>query len=164
MNPTVENNSAETQVACLPAGETKALTRMGKQTGTRYFHGGLSAAKIREAGKAAGLKGKELTEYVNRALTDRRTNVLAEAQSVALYADRMGFSAAYTDVKEKTITTRYEKGGVIVPAMPTAEDVQKYSAAERAKLLALLGVTEAPAPTLPAPTTTEAVVVTPAAE
>lgn len=90
------------------AAATPIVSKSGKVIGTLYKFGVLTARELREEGKAAGMRGDALTEYVNAALKGEAEarNLLASAKVQKAFND-----GAIAD------TFRDTKGGIVLRAV-----------------------------------------------
>lgn len=111
------------------AAATPILSKSGKIIGTLYRFGTLTARELREEGKAAGLKGDALTEYVNASLKGEAEarNLLASAKVQKAFND-----GAIAD------TFRDTKGGIVLRAVkPKAVKAKGPSVDEKLAAAAL---------------------------
>jgi hypothetical protein len=118
--------------------------------------GQFSAKEIREAGRALGLRGDKLTEYVNKALTDS-AHARAAAGAVAVAAlQSNGFVYDVATARKNSAQIKFVKPPELKSPMARAKQaLAKMSDEERAEILALLkGATTAPAPTVDVTSTT----------
>lgn len=127
-------------VAPSPAG-LPLVSKSGKEIGRRFLMGAKTAKELREEGKAAGLRGDKLTEYVNSFLSGDEVamrNAATAATLSALVAE--GFTGDYADKRKNSAIIR-----LVRPAAPKVDaNADKLAKAEaeveelRAKLNALL--------------------------
>lgn len=106
----------ETPAAALPDSRKAIVGRRGKVLGSRYYMGTKSAGELKLAGKALGLKGNKLNEWVNLALRNDETGRSAATICSVMELNRLGFSGDVLDVKSKTATFRFVK--VVAPTVP----------------------------------------------
>jgi hypothetical protein len=71
--------------------------------------GGKSAAELRRAGKAIGLRGNGLSEWVNRALTDEKASRAAAVAATVSALDSAGFIADTADIRKNSATIKFVK-------------------------------------------------------
>ena len=117
------------------------ISKSGKEIGRRFLMGAKTAKELREAGKAAGLRGDKLTEYVNSFLSGDEIamrNAATAATLSALVAE--GYVGDVADKRKNSAIIR-----MVRPSSPKVDaDADKLAKAEaeveelRAKLNALL--------------------------
>lgn len=120
--------------ATMPANSISLRSPRGKEIGTRYFIGTRSASQLKDAGKALGMKGAALKDWVNAALTDEAAARSAGLAATVSALGSAGFVGDTVDVRKSTATIRLVK-----PAEASAK-VSKMAAleAEIAELRAML--------------------------
>lgn len=85
------------------------VSKKGKVMGHRYFMGSLSAKDIRAAGKAQGLKGSALNEYVNTSLRDETANRQASVAVIVTGLHANGYVGDTSEVRSKSAVIRFTK-------------------------------------------------------
>jgi hypothetical protein len=95
----------------VPAGPRTAtlLSPRGKACGERTFMGSKSAGELRRAGKAIGLKGNGLSEWVNRALTNEKASRAAAVAATVSALDSAGYVADVADIRKASATIKFVK-------------------------------------------------------
>lgn len=131
-------------VAPAPAG-LPLISKSGKEVGRRFLMGAKTARELREEGKAHGLKGDKLTEYVNSFLSGDEVamrNAATAATLSALVAE--GFTGDYADKRKNSAVIRLVRPAA--PKVNTNADRLAKAEAEveelRAKLNALLAAAQ----------------------
>jgi hypothetical protein len=108
------------------------VTADGKDRGTRYsFVGQSTASGLRAEGKDKGLKGKELTAWVNAHLTGDTANVAKMKGAMFLEScSQAGLVPVYGDVNAKgsTATLKFQKAST---STLTAADARAAAAEAR---------------------------------
>lgn len=136
--PAVSTPAPVAPVAPLPppavvadAGATPIIAKSGKQIGTLYRFGALTAGELRDEGKAAGLRGDKLTEYVNSSLKGEAEgrNLLAVAKVQAAFN-----AGAVAD------TFRDTTGAIVLRAVKPREVKAKGPSVEEKLAMAALEV------------------------
>lgn len=101
--------SVTTAVATLPSTSAPILGAKGRQLGTRYFVGSVSAKSLKETGKSMGLRGNALKDYVNAALTDESAARAATIAATVSALNSKGFVADTVDVRKNSAQIKFVK-------------------------------------------------------
>lgn len=86
---------------------TNIVTKKGRVVGQKFIFGVLSAKEIRAAGREMGLKGNDLTLYVNRALSDEAAQRRAAGAVFMSVAESKGMLPDSGDLRAHSGVLRF---------------------------------------------------------
>lgn len=113
----------------------------GKVTGVSIHMGTMSAKELREAGRVLGKKGKELTKYVNEALSNETANRAAKGAVAISALQSAGYVFDTAKARKGTACVSFVKPAAVKAAEATTEElcaklgisVEQYQALKAAK-------------------------------
>ncbi len=118
---------------------TPIVSRKGTVVGVEVMLGSMSAKEIREAGRALGLKGDNLTQYVNKALTDEKANRAAKGAVAYSAIQSAGYVLDMAKARKNSATISFVKPPEPKSAVAKAKAaLSGMSAEERAEVMAIL--------------------------